>query len=109
MKGSFRIVIDSLRTRYDITIRHNITIIIGDSGTGKTALLNELVDIQNQGDVDNGISIAPKADIWVTDTFTDFATFEAMVSGHKNCLVFIDESIGWVYSADCFSVIQNNP
>ena len=38
MKGSHRIIVESRKVKYDFVIHRNITIITGDSGSGKTVL-----------------------------------------------------------------------
>ncbi len=40
MKGAHRIVVQNKRIRYDFEIKRNITVIRGDSATGKTALVD---------------------------------------------------------------------
>jgi len=40
MKGKYHIVVQNNRLRYELTVRRNITIICGDSATGKTMLIN---------------------------------------------------------------------
>lgn len=42
MKGSYHIVVQNNKLRYELNIRRNITIIRGDSATGKTKLINLL-------------------------------------------------------------------
>ena len=42
MKGKYHIVVQNNRLRYELDIRRNITIIRGDSATGKTTLLRLL-------------------------------------------------------------------
>lgn len=42
MKGKYHIVVQNNRLRYDLDIRRNITIIRGDSATGKTKLISLL-------------------------------------------------------------------
>ena len=39
MKGSHRIIVESRKVKYDFVIQRNITIITGDSGSGKTVLI----------------------------------------------------------------------
>lgn len=39
MKGSYRVVVQNSSVRYDFVIRRNITVIKGDSATGKTTLI----------------------------------------------------------------------
>lgn len=40
MKGKYRIIVQNNRLRYELTVRRNITLIRGDSATGKTTLIN---------------------------------------------------------------------
>lgn len=39
MKGSYEVIVQSRRLQYKFVIRRNITIIKGNSATGKTTLL----------------------------------------------------------------------
>ncbi|MDE5892733.1 MAG: Fis family transcriptional regulator, partial [Acetatifactor sp.] len=38
MKGKYRVIVENKNIKYDFEIKRNITIIKGDSATGKTAL-----------------------------------------------------------------------
>ena len=42
MKGKYRVVVQNNRLHYEFEIRRNVTIIQGDSATGKTTLINML-------------------------------------------------------------------
>ena len=44
MKGSHRIIVESRKVKYDFVIHRNITIITGDSGSGKTVLIDLIHD-----------------------------------------------------------------
>ena len=46
MKGKYSILVQNNRLRYEFTIYRNITIIRGDSATGKTTLLDLLAAVQ---------------------------------------------------------------
>lgn len=37
MKGSHNVIVETEHMKYTFTIRRNITIVLGDSGTGKTS------------------------------------------------------------------------
>lgn len=56
MKGSYHIIVQNNRLRYELNIRRNITIIRGDSATGKTALLNLLEQAATLGE-SSGIEV----------------------------------------------------
>ena len=49
MKGSIRVIVQNKRIKYDFAIRRNITIIKGDSATGKTSLIEMIRDYNLQG------------------------------------------------------------
>ena len=44
MKGNVKIVVSTKRLRYELNVRRNITIIQGDSATGKTTLVQIVSD-----------------------------------------------------------------
>ena len=44
MRGSVRIVVSTKRLRYELNLRRNITIIQGDSASGKTTLVQVISD-----------------------------------------------------------------
>ena len=49
MKGSHRIIVESRKVKYDFVIHRNITIITGDSGSGKTVLIDLIHDYGRYG------------------------------------------------------------
>ncbi len=57
MKGSYRITISNAKVRYDFIIRRNITIIKGDSATGKTTLAEMVQEYYESGE-DSGIELS---------------------------------------------------
>lgn len=56
MKGSYRVVVSNAKLRYDFTIRRNITIIKGDSATGKTTLV-EMIREHYESGKNSGIEL----------------------------------------------------
>lgn len=44
MKGKHRVVVSTKRLKYDFELRRNLTIIRGDSATGKTTLIDMIQD-----------------------------------------------------------------
>ena len=47
MKGKYRVVVSTKRLKYDFEIRKNLTIIRGDSATGKTTLVDMIQEYVN--------------------------------------------------------------
>ena len=44
MKGNIKVVVSTKKLRYELNLRRNITIIQGDSATGKTTLIQIIND-----------------------------------------------------------------
>ncbi len=57
MKGQYRIIVQNSRMRYDFTIRRNITIIRGDSATGKTTLVDMIREHYENGE-ESGVTLS---------------------------------------------------
>lgn len=55
MKGSYRIQVSTKKVKYDFTVHRNITVIQGDSGTGKTTLIS-LIQRFNRSEV-SGVTL----------------------------------------------------
>ena len=47
MKGKHRVVVSTKRLKYEFELRRNLTIIQGDSATGKTTLVDMIRDFVN--------------------------------------------------------------
>ena len=56
MKGNYRIIVSNSNVKYDFTIRRNITILKGDSATGKTTLVEMVSEFYESG-TDSGIDL----------------------------------------------------
>ena len=88
MKGSKRIVIFNRVARFDFTLYRNITIIRGDSGTGKTTLFNMVADYTRDG-AQSGVNIsAPCPCVALIDM-----NWEIQLRSIHESIVFVDEDI----------------
>ena len=47
MKGKHRVIVSTKRLKYEFELRRNLTIIKGDSATGKTTLVDRSRDFEN--------------------------------------------------------------
>ncbi len=56
MKGKYHIAVQNNRLRYELDVRRNVTIIRGDSATGKTTLINLLEQAAALGE-DSGVEV----------------------------------------------------
>ena len=57
MKGAHRIIVESKKVKYDFTIKRNITILTGNSGSGKTVLIELIRDYRRYGS-DSGVFLS---------------------------------------------------
>lgn len=47
MKGKYRVVVSTKRLKYDFELHRNLTIIQGDSATGKTTMIDMIREFVN--------------------------------------------------------------
>ena len=51
MKGKYEIIVKDRHLQYKFTINRNITILRGDSATGKTTLIDMIAAFQTNGNI----------------------------------------------------------
>ena len=108
MVGHHYIEISNKRISYKFTIERNISIIRGDSATGKSELLRLINEYSNYG-VDSGIELKSDVNLVVIDS----SNWKEHMND-KNTILFIDE-VNYVYKttefvrllkkSDCYCVI----
>lgn len=101
MKGHIHVTLSNRRVRYDFTIHRNITIIQGDSATGKTTLISMISDYYNLGE-SSGVSLScEKPCVPLSGR-----NWQALLSSIRDSLVFIDEGNAFVNSEDFAKAIR---
>lgn len=95
MKGKYSVFVQNNRLRYEFTISRNITIIRGDSATGKTTLLDLLNAYDRDGD-SSGVLL--KCDVHCV--VVGGQRWEENLQFIHNSIVFIDECNRFVKSED---------
>lgn len=101
MKGTYRVIIQNKKIKYDFEVRRSITIIRGDSATGKTVLVDMIREYYNNGE-DSGVELHCNK----TCVVLEGRGWEAQLSSISDCLVFIDEGNTFVGSRAFASAIQ---
>ena len=86
MKGRYHITVENKRLRYDFEIKRNITVIRGDSATGKTSLIDMLASYQRAG-TSSGIRV--KADCSLIVASDD--DWEYRIHSNPGSIIFVDE------------------
>lgn len=101
MKGKYSVVIQNKRIHYEFEIRRNLTIIKGDSATGKTALVDMVREHYENG-IASGITIQCEKPCVVLEG----RNWELDLNIFHDSIVFIDEGNTFVNSVDFASKIQ---
>lgn len=103
MKGKHKVIIQNRKLRYDFEIKRNITIIKGDSGTGKTTLINMIRQAANLGK-SSGVQISCD----VACLPLEGATWKIVLQNYSNTIFFIDEENSFIKSEDFASEVQKS-
>ncbi len=104
MKGTHRILIENDHVQYDFTIRRNITLLQGDSATGKTSLLDILRQYSQRG-AGSGVSLQSDKRCVVYGGPND--NWESVIKSEKDSIIFIDEDYTFIFSKDFAECIKN--
>lgn len=102
MRGTHRIILQNKRIRYEFEIKRNITVIRGDSATGKTALVDMIRE-----HFENGNASAVELTCDKECTVLEGRTWAGQLSMMKDSIVFIDEGNEFVLSDDFALAIRN--
>ena len=87
MKGKHSIVVRNRRVQFALELERNITVIRGDSATGKTTMLGMLRDYEELG-AQSGVAVQCDKPCR-TLTSRDW---ESQLSRMKDSIVFVDEA-----------------
>lgn len=101
MKGKYNVVIQNKRIHYEFEIKRNITIIKGQSATGKTALVDMVREHYENGSA-SGISVKCSKACVVLEG----RNWEVNLQTFQDSIIFIDEGNAFVNSVDFASKIQ---
>ena len=86
MKGAHRVIVETKKIKYDFVIKRNITIFTGDSGSGKTVLIDLIRENRRYG-FDSGVSLFCDCDCRVLDN----EDWEYQLENMSKSIIFIDE------------------
>lgn len=110
MKGSVRIVVSTKRLRYELNLRRSITIIQGDSASGKITLV-QIIDDYLSGRTGPGTEVICNKKCVVLSGEEETAILRLRLL--KTAVVFVDEQEQFLYSkafaeavldSDCYFV-----
>ena len=95
MKGIHHIEVSNKWAKYHFDLYRNITLITGDSGTGKTTLFRMIADHAREGKA-SGVHLSSDIPcVALTDS-----DWEHQLQGFQNSFVFVDEDARFVSSRE---------
>lgn len=103
MRGKYEIRIENKKIIYQFTIRRNITIIRGESATGKTTLIEMLQSYERDRE-ESGITLRCQKRCTV---LTDLRWQENLAVIHDS-IIFIDEDYRFIRSREFASAVQHS-
>lgn len=103
MKGSHRIIVESKKVKYDFTVKRNITILTGNSGTGKTVLIDLIRDYRRYGS-DSGVFLSCDRECRTIDN----EDWERQISEISDSIIFIDEGNRFLTSRKFANLVQQS-
>ncbi|MCD8075186.1 MAG: translation initiation factor 2 [Lachnospiraceae bacterium] len=103
MKGNYRVIVSNSNVRYDFIIRRNITIIKGDSATGKTTLIEMISEFYESG-ADSGIDL--KCD--KPCRTLDGKDWKVILSLLHETIIFIDEGNVFLHSTEFAEAVRDS-
>ena len=86
MKGKHRIVVSTKRQKYEFELRRNLTILRGDSATGKTTLIEMIQDHENDP-LGSPVELISDKKCYVLEG----ALWKEQLAGITDSIVFIDD------------------
>ncbi len=103
MLGKHHIIVQSAHLKYELDVRRNITIIKGDSATGKTTLADMIREYVLNG-MDTGISLSCD----VPCRIIEGNTWKEQLMAINQSIVFIDEGNSFVSSKDFANAVRES-
>ena len=99
MKGSYHFKVKSKKVLFEFTLRRNITIIKGDSATGKTTLLHMLYEYLRTGK-ESGYSVSADGAYYVYLRQEVGRDWKDALYPLTNTIIFIEENNNFVFSKE---------
>lgn len=101
MVGAYRVIVQNKKIKFGFEIRRNITILRGDSATGKTTLVEMIQEYEELGS-DSGITLQCERNCAVLSG----RQWEKRLAGLSQSIVFVDEGNVFTASKEFAAAIQ---
>ncbi len=103
MKGTHTIVVSNTAVKYEFEVRRNITVIKGDSATGKTTLVELISEFYESGE-DSGISISCDKEC----RSVAGRDWKLLINNIKDSIIFIDEDNEFLPTIEFADTVKNS-
>ena len=103
MKGSYHIIVQNNRIRYEFDIRRNITMIRGDSATGKTTLYDMIALAARSGD-SSGVEVQCEKKCRTLEE-PDWKLVLPVLHDH---IIFLDEGSRFLKTTEFAGMVKNS-
>lgn len=103
MKGNYEIIVANAKVRYEFTVRRNITIIKGDSATGKTTLVEMIREYYESGE-GSGIELRCMKECRALAG----RDWKRLLEGMRESIVFIDEDNAFLPTREFAEAIRES-
>lgn len=103
MKGCYEVVVANAKVRYEFLVRRNITIIKGDSATGKTTLVEMIREYYEAGE-DSGIELRCSKNCRTLAG----RDWKRILEGIRESIVFIDEDNAFLPTKEFSEAIRDS-
>ena len=103
MKGKYRIVVNNKRLHYEFEIKRNITVIQGDSATGKTTLINMLRQAESLGSSSGVDVVCP-----IPCRVLEGASWKLILEHTTGTIFFADEENSFINTQEFAEAVRNS-
>lgn len=107
MKGSYRFRVKSKKALFEFSIRRNITVIKGDSATGKTTLLHMLYEFLRVGR-ESGYSVSTSVNYFVYLRREVGRDWKEALLPLKDTVIFIEENNDFVFGEEFADFVKTS-
>ena len=105
MKGKHRVIIEAERLKYEFEIKRNVTVVQGDSATGKTTLVDL---IQTYGRYGRESGIMMTSDVPCVAFTGDAGLWKTVLDAYEDSIIFFDEDYSFIFTTDFAEAIRNS-
>ena len=103
MKGKYKVIVRNNKLHYEFEIKRNITIIQGDSATGKTTLINMLRQAENLGE-SSGVDVLSN----VPCRILEGVSWKLILQNKAGTIFFIDEENAFINTEEFAAEVRGS-